>query len=88
MKAYGGSGCIDPRILDLGTSEWSASRPGCFTPRGKSPWYPLDRRLDGPPEPVWTTRRGEKSCPYRDSNSDPSAVQPAASLYTDWAIVN
>jgi hypothetical protein len=26
--------------------EWSASRPGCFTP-GKSPWYPLDRRLGG-----------------------------------------
>jgi hypothetical protein len=24
-----GSGCIDPRILDLG--EWSASRPGLFT---------------------------------------------------------
>jgi hypothetical protein len=32
MKAYG-SGCIDPHFLDLGTSsEWSASRPGRFTP--------------------------------------------------------
>jgi hypothetical protein len=29
-------------------SEWSASRPGRFTPQGKSPRYPLDRRLDGP----------------------------------------
>jgi hypothetical protein len=24
--------------------------------------------------------RGEKSCPYQDSNSDPSAVQPVANL--------
>jgi hypothetical protein len=31
--------------LDVG--EWSASRPGRFTPR-KSLWYPLDRRLGGP----------------------------------------
>jgi hypothetical protein len=31
----------------LDGGEWSASRPGRFTPR-KSPWYPLDRRLDGP----------------------------------------
>jgi hypothetical protein len=28
--------------------EWSTSRPGRFTPRGKSPLYPLDRRLGGP----------------------------------------
>jgi hypothetical protein len=26
------------------------------------------------------------SWPYRDSNSDPSVVQPVASRYTDWAI--
>jgi hypothetical protein len=30
-------------------------------------------------EPVWTTWREEESCPYRNSNSDPSAVQPMAS---------
>jgi hypothetical protein len=28
--------------------ELSASRPGRFYPQGKSPWYPLDRRLCGP----------------------------------------
>jgi hypothetical protein len=45
-----GSGCIDPRILDLGTSwSWVVS----FTPRPlyhqrKSPPYPLDKRLGGP----------------------------------------
>jgi hypothetical protein len=49
MKAYWGGG-IAPRILDLGTRlRWVVS----FTPRslyiqGKSPWYPLDRRLGGP----------------------------------------
>jgi hypothetical protein len=28
--------------------EWSTSHPGCFTRQGKSPRYPLDRRLGGP----------------------------------------
>jgi hypothetical protein len=32
----------------LDGGEWSASRPGRFTLQGKSPWYPLDRRLGGP----------------------------------------
>jgi hypothetical protein len=32
----------------LDGGEWSASRPGRFTPQGKSPRYPLDRRLGGP----------------------------------------
>jgi hypothetical protein len=50
MKAYCGSGGIAPRILDLGTRcRWVVS----FTPRplylkGKSRWYPLNRRLGGP----------------------------------------
>jgi hypothetical protein len=45
-----GSGGIAPRILDLGNRRmWVVS----FTrqppyPQGKSPWYQLDRRLDGP----------------------------------------
>jgi hypothetical protein len=34
----------------------------------------------------WTTRTGQKSRPYQDSNSDPAAVQPLASRYTDCAI--
>jgi hypothetical protein len=50
LKAYWGSGGIAPLILDLGTRwRWVVS----FTtwplyPQGKSPWYPLDRRLGGP----------------------------------------
>jgi hypothetical protein len=49
MKAYG-SGCIDPHFLDLGTSwRWVVNfTPWLLYPQGKSPWYPLDRRLGGP----------------------------------------
>jgi hypothetical protein len=52
MKACWESGGIAPRILDLGTRfKWMVRftpRPGRFTSQGKSSWYPLDRRLDGP----------------------------------------
>jgi hypothetical protein len=33
--------------LALDGGEWSASRPGRFTPKERVPWYPLDRRLGG-----------------------------------------
>jgi hypothetical protein len=35
-------------ISALDGGQCSASRPGRFTPQGKSPWYPLDRNLGGP----------------------------------------
>jgi hypothetical protein len=38
------------------------------------------------PEPVWMTWRRENDSPYRDSNSDPSVIQPVASRYTYYAI--
>jgi hypothetical protein len=57
MKACGGSGCVYPRILDLGTRwRWVVS----FTPR---PLYPLDSRWGWAPEPAWTTWRREKISP-------------------------
>jgi hypothetical protein len=62
----------------LGTS-WRRSA----SPRGKSPRYPLDRRLGG--SQSRSGRRGENSWPYGDSNSDPSIVQSVAS-HTDCAI--
>jgi hypothetical protein len=82
MKAYRG---VDVQIHIFLTSalaggEWSASRPGRFTPGGKSPRYPLDRRLGGPQS---RSRRGENSSPYRDTYSDSSVVQPVASRYAD-----
>jgi hypothetical protein len=40
MKTYGGGGCIDPCVFltpaPVG-GEWSASRPGHFTPRERGP---------------------------------------------------
>jgi hypothetical protein len=55
-----GSGCIDPGFLDLGTIWRSVVS---FTPRplypcGKSPRYPLDRRLGGPQN--WSELCGEE----------------------------
>jgi hypothetical protein len=51
---------------------------------GKSPPYPLDRRLGGPQSR--SGRREEEKILDRGSNSDPSFVQPVASRYTDYAI--
>jgi hypothetical protein len=63
----------------LVAGEWSTSRYGRFTPGERAPgthwiggWVDLWAGLDD----VW---------PYRDSNSDPSVVQPIASRYTDYA---
>jgi hypothetical protein len=49
MKTFGGVE-VYSTILDLGTrwGEWSASRPGRFTPGKRVPRYPLDRRVGGP----------------------------------------
>jgi hypothetical protein len=50
MKTYGRGGGTAPLFLTLALDkgEWSATRPCCFTPQGKSPGYPLDRWLGGP----------------------------------------
>jgi hypothetical protein len=47
-------------------------------PRGKSPRCSFSRRLSGPQRHSGQRRR-DISCPYRDSNSDPSVVQPVLS---------
>jgi hypothetical protein len=52
-------------------------------PRGKEPPVLIGQEAGWDPERAWTTWRVEKCYPYRDSNSDPSAVQPVASRYTD-----
>jgi hypothetical protein len=87
MKAYGG---MDVQIHIFLTStlvggEWSASRPARFTPGEKAPGTNLIRGWVAS-EPVWATWRRENSWPYRDSNSDPSVVQPITSRYTDYSI--
>jgi hypothetical protein len=88
MKAYRG---VDVQIHVYLTSalvgcEWSASRPGRFTPREGAPgthWIGgwVDPRT-GPDD----VKKRENSLPYRDPKSDPSVVVPVASRYTDLAI--
>jgi hypothetical protein len=57
--------------------------PAALYPRRKGPRYPLDRRLGGPPEPVWTQGLEEKSsAPAGDRTP---VVQPVVRHYTAWA---
>jgi hypothetical protein len=65
MKAYWRSGGIDPCSLDFGTRwRWVVSfTPRPLYPQGKSPWYPLDRRLGGP--------QSRSGCGDEEKNSQP-----------------
>jgi hypothetical protein len=55
--------------------------PRPLFPQRESPCTHWIRGLVGPRVGL-DEGRGEKSCPYRDSNSDSSAVQPVTSRYT------
>jgi hypothetical protein len=82
MKAYWGSGGIAPRIrLALNGGEWSASRPGRFTPRERVPgthwiggWVDPRAVLDAVVKKKITT-------PRRESKSRTPIVQPVAQRY-------
>jgi hypothetical protein len=82
MKAYWGNGSIAPCILDLGTRlSWVASfTPRPLHPEGKSPWYPLDRRLRE------SQNRSGLGVEEKNSNLlpglDPSVIQPVAQRCT------
>jgi hypothetical protein len=82
MKAYFGSWDIAPCVLHLGTRcRWVIS----FTPRPlylqrKSPWYPLDRRLDGPQSR--SGRCGEEKNFQALPGLEPSIIQLVAQRYT------
>jgi hypothetical protein len=81
-KTYWGSGCIPPRILDLCIRwRWVV----IFTPRpiytqGKSPWYPLDRSLDGPQSQSGHGGKEKNSQPL--PALEPPIIQPVAQRYT------
>jgi hypothetical protein len=86
MKAYGGVD-VQTHVFfftsALAGGEWSASRPGRFTP-GNEP--PVPTEVGWTPEPVCKRWRSENSWPYRGSNSDSSIVQLVAIRYTDCDI--
>jgi hypothetical protein len=72
-------------ISTLARGEWSASRPGRFTPGERAPsthW--LGGWLD--PRAGLDDVEKRKLLTPRDSNFNPSLVQPVASRYTDYAI--
>jgi hypothetical protein len=82
MKMYWGSSGIPPRILDLRTRwRWVVSlTPWLLYSQGKSPWYPMDRRLWGP-EPFWMQQwRGKFPTFARNQTLNPD--HPACSLVT------
>jgi hypothetical protein len=76
MKTYGWSGCIDPRILDLGTR-----RSFLFTRWERSP-VPIGYEVRWTPEPLWTIRRSVIYWHLRDSNPELFVIHPVASLYS------
>jgi hypothetical protein len=89
MKTYLGGG-VYIQIHAFLTSalvggEWSASRLGRFI-SGERARVPTGYEAGWGSESVWTTWIGDKSYAYRDSNSEPSAVQPIASRHTDCVI--
>jgi hypothetical protein len=61
-------------VLDGG--EWSASRPGPLYPQGKSPWYPLDRRLGGIQNR--SGHGGEEKNSQPPPGIEPPIIQPVA----------
>jgi hypothetical protein len=81
MKPYWGSGCIAPRI-DLGTRwRWVVSfTPRPLYPQGKSPWYPLDRRVGGPQSRSGRGSEQKNSQPL--PGNEPPIIQPLAQRYT------
>jgi hypothetical protein len=81
-----GSGCIGPHFLNLGSSwRWVVSfTPLPLYPQGKNTRSSLNKRIAGLQSRCG--RRGENSWPYRESNSDPSVVQPIVNRYPDYAI--
>jgi hypothetical protein len=63
--------------------EWSPSRPGHFTPRGKRPWYPLNRVCLSPRVGLDAV---EKRKSFDSDGNQIPAVQPIARRYTVWAV--
>jgi hypothetical protein len=76
MKTYWG----------LDGDEWSASRPGRFTPRERSPGTRWIGGWVGPRAVLDAVVKRKIPSPRRESNLRTPIVQHVARPYTDWAI--
>jgi hypothetical protein len=88
MKTYWRSGGIAPLILDLGI-RWRcvvSFTPRSLYPQGKSPWYPLDRRLGGPQSRSGDCDEEKIPSSRRESNPRTPLIQPVVQRNTGWAI--
>jgi hypothetical protein len=85
MKAYWGSGSIDPPIFTsaLDGGEWSASRSGRFTPRERAPDTHWLGDWVGPIVVLDAVVKRKIPSPRRESNLRTPIVQPVAQRYTD-----
>jgi hypothetical protein len=82
MEAYWGSEDKVPRILGLGTRwRWVVGfTPRPLYPQGRSPWYPLYRRLGGPQSR--SGRGGEEKNSQPMQGLEPQIIQTVAQCYT------
>jgi hypothetical protein len=64
----------------LDGGKWSPSCRGLFTPAGRRPCYPLDRRL-GEPQSRYR-RGGEEKNSQSPPGLEPTIIQPVAQRYT------
>jgi hypothetical protein len=88
MQTYWGSGGIAPCILTsaIAGGEWSASRPGRFTPTERTPGTHWIGGWVGPRAVLDTVVKRKIPSPHQELNPRTPIVQPIASHYTDWAI--
>jgi hypothetical protein len=66
--------------------EWSASRPGRFTPRERAPGSHWIGGWVSPRAVMDAVVKRKIPSPSRESNPTTPIVQPVAQRYTDWAI--
>jgi hypothetical protein len=88
MKAYWGEWMYSSThaltsALDEG--DWSASRPGRFTPRERAPGTHWIGGWVGPRAVLDAVVKRKIHSPRRESNPSTPIVQPVAQRYTDFA---
>jgi hypothetical protein len=71
----------------LDGGEWSATRPGRFTPRERAPGTHWVRGRVGPKAVLDAVVKKKIPSPRRESNPTIPIVRPVAQRYTDWAIM-